>query len=345
MSKRLPFIGVLAAVATATAAALATTPGTNGSIAFRRYLNDEQSRSALYVMNADGTNARRITAPSSRHLDDQPDWSPDGTRLVFTRCFRIGPCRIMVINTDGSGLRGVTPRCTKRPTFTRVPRGCEDASAPSFAPDGQHVTYTRSTGRIRRFPKYKAETIQHSAVAMIGIDGRGRRELLRLPPYTGDLLYPQMSPDGRHIAFEVTLGALGRPRFGQSISVMDADGSDAHRVTPWRLHGGDNPDWAPDSSRILFRSNEEVADDRSQIYTVRPDGTGLTKLTDFPYTKRRLFSASFSPDGSSIVYGQADAKGRGDLYVMNADGTGSRVVYQDPAWDSAPDWGAASNAG
>src|SRR5262245_50442464 len=51
--------GLTAAAAGACAAALATTPGTNGQIAFRRWLNDETSRSALYTMNPDGTGVRR----------------------------------------------------------------------------------------------------------------------------------------------------------------------------------------------------------------------------------------------------------------------------------------------
>jgi TolB protein len=341
MSKRLALLGALAAFATASAAALATTPGTNGQITFRRYLNDDQTRSAIYTMNADGTNVRQIVKPATGGHDDQPDWSPDGSRLAFTRCPDDGLCRLMVVNADGSGLRYVTPRCARKFVFPRVPRGCADTANVSFTPDGQHLLYTRASGRIRPFPKLQTDQIQHSAVVMVGLDGRGSRVLRRLPAYKGDANFPQMSPDGRYIFFERANGPLGKPAFGQAIFVMNADGTGLHRVTPWRLHGGDNPDWAPDSSRILFRSNLDVADDRSQFYTVRPDGTGLTKLTAFPFAKRRLFSASFSPDGRSIVYGQADASGRGDLYVMNADGTGAHLVLQDQAWDSAPDWGVA----
>jgi len=133
---------------------------------------------------------------------------------------------------------------------------------------------------------------------------------------------------------------------GQAIFVMNADGTNVHRVTPWKLRGGDNPDWAPDSSRILFRSLEEADAERAQFYTVRPDGTGLTRLTNFPKGHRRVFSASFSPDGTQIVYARAnDRREHGDIWLMNADGTNQRPLYAVPAADSAPDWGGLLGPG
>src|SRR4051812_1508798 len=127
MHTRLVLLGALAAFATATAAALATPPGTNGPIAFRRWLNDDTTRSALYTMNPDGTGVRRIVRPFRRGHDDQPDWSPDGSRLAFTRCPNVQPCRLMVVNADGSGLRAVSP--TARPG-RRPGRGWPSPPAP-----------------------------------------------------------------------------------------------------------------------------------------------------------------------------------------------------------------------
>jgi Tol biopolymer transport system component len=323
------------------AVALATTPGTNGQIAFRRYFNDAQTRSAVFTMNADGSNLRRVTNAPRRTHDDQPDWAPDGKRLAFTRIPNNGPNYVEVVNADGSGLHRVTPRCAHKPTPNRVPRGCEDAGEVSFVPDGQHVTYVRATGRIRRFKKFDYEQIQHAAVAIIGVDGTGEREILRVPAYSADIHFPQVSPDGRFIVFERFNSPLSRPRFGRALFVMNVDGTGLHRVTPWSLHAGDNPDWAPDSSRILFRSNVDVNDERSQYYTVRPDGTGLTPITHFPFTHRRLFSATFSPDGSQIVFAKADAEGRGDVWMMNPDGSNPHPVLTAAPWDSATDWGAA----
>jgi len=339
--KRHALVGALAAVATASAAALASTPGTNGQIAFRRYLNATHSQTALFTMNADGSNLRQIVRSPPRRNDDGPDWAPDGKLIVFSRNPAVGPHWIEVVNADGTGLRRVTPRCARAPAPNRVPRGCEDAGEPSFTPDGGHVTFARATGRIRRFPRFEYEQIEHAAVAIIAVDGTGEREILRLPRYAGDIHYPQVSPDGRLIVFERFNSPLARPRLTRALFVMNADGSGVHRVTPWRLQAGDGPDWAPDGSRILFRSKVDVDDERSQYYTVRPDGTGLTQISHFPFTRRRLFSATFSPDGQQIVFAKADAKGRGDVWIMNADGSNPHSVFAAAPWDSAPDWGAA----
>lgn len=340
---RLALAGAIAVLVSVPTVAAATTPGSNGQITFRRYFNADHTKSAVFTMNADGTDVRQITHPPQGTNDEGADWAPDGKRLVFPRNPADGPIWLEVVNADGSGTTRVTPVCPQKSAPHRVPVGCEDASEPSFAPDNQHVTYARATGHIRQFKKYDWEQIEHAAVAVIGVDGTGEREILRLPRYAGDIHYPQMSPDGCWIVFERVNSPLRKPRLGRALFVMKADGTDVHRITPWSLSAGDNPDWAPDSSRILFRSNVEVDDERSQYYTVRPDGTQLTQITHFPFTKRRLFSASFSPDGQQIVFGKADSKGRGDVWIMNADGSNPRPVLTVKPWDSGPDWGASPN--
>src|SRR4051794_31025983 len=126
----------------ATAAAVATTAGTNGRVAFRRYADAKQTVGAIFTMNPDGSDVRRITNPPAHSVDDQPDWSPDGKRLTFSNCQ--ATCYVWVVNADGTGRQRLT-HCGHAETPTGVPKDCEDGQFASFAPDGQHVTFTRST--------------------------------------------------------------------------------------------------------------------------------------------------------------------------------------------------------
>jgi Tol biopolymer transport system component len=55
--------------------------------------------------------------------------------------------------------------------------------------------------------------------------------------------------------------------------------------------------------------------------------------------RTKVYSASFSPDGTAITLGMTGVNGQADVYTIGIDGTGLTPVTRSPAWDSAPDWG------
>lgn len=326
-------VGLALAGATLGAAALATPPGTNGRIAFRRYASPAKTSGAVFTIEADGSGLTQVTHPPAGNVDDQPDWAAGSARMVFCRINKKGSCAISVVNPDGTDLRRLTRPCDA------LPPKCVDRYQPSFAPDGAHILYTRASGKIKKFGGGAME-VEHSAVAIMGTDGRGEREIYRLPKYAADVENALMSPDGRFVAFERANGPKGKNAFGRAVFVVRSNGSGLRQLTPWKLAAGDGPDWAPDGSRLLFRSKEDVDERHSQYFTVRPDGSDLVQLTHFP-VGTKIFSATWSPDGTQIVFAKGDANARGDLWVMNADGTNQHPILQAAPWDSAPDWGPA----
>jgi TolB protein len=330
---------VLAAVvgvaATVTAAALATFPGSSGRIAFRRYFNDDHTKSAIFTVKSDGRGELRITHAPAGTFDDQPDWSPDGSLLAFTRCKANGPCSVDIVHSDGSGLRRLTPA-----SCTSGPPKCEDDANISFLPDGKHVVFTRSTGKVKHGHDW--DQIQHSELVVTDLRGAGARTVLASKPYTADYNFAAFSPDGKRFVYEQANAPWARPGGGHSaLFVANTDGSDDHRITPWSLDGGDNPDWSPDGNWIVFRTHVRY-DQGCQIDLIHPDGTGLKQLTSFK-PNANVRSAAFSPDGSKIVFaGDNGQGGNPDVYVMNLDGSDIHKVTTNPLWDSAADWGTAS---
>jgi Tol biopolymer transport system component len=159
------------------------------------------------------------------------------------------------------------------------------------------------------------------AVAAAGI-GFGVWALRRDEP-----LRPAAGPIGK-IAFT----ADSPTDTGSDLYVMNADGSGRTLLVAlpdWEIA----PAWAPDGTRIAFDSVSEDGTRRA-IYLVRPDGTGLTLLLE------GASSPAWSPDGSRIAFtGGSGREGReGDIYVMNADGSGVTQLTDEPGAQFDPTW-------
>ena len=82
------------------------------------------------------------------------------------------------------------------------------------------------------------------------------------------------SPDGKFIAF-----ATGESN-NQKLYTMSADGSQLNQLAPrLNLSGISELAWSSDSQQIAFAFNE-IKGDKSNLYVINRDGSGLTKLTN-----------------------------------------------------------------
>jgi hypothetical protein len=267
---------------------------------------------AIYLGDANGKDAVRVS-PEGLEDAGAPAWSPDGRRVAFVR-FDITDegfaSEIGVVNADGSGRRVV---------LRQQSQSLAAVYDPVWMPGGERLAYTRT--RFAGDGRYGFDV--HS----VGVDGTGDELLL------GDAKGPAFSPDGERVAFGELRGAEGDTCGSDEcypdgdLAVASADGSDRRVLLRTGVDEGD-PVWSRDGSRIAFssgRNTPHLRFEEDEVYSVAPDGSCLTWLTNGTPASR---SPAWSPDtgpaapapcgmtGREAVVGATPARGtRGALWV------------------------------
>ncbi|MDP9234380.1 MAG: hypothetical protein M3P01_07495 [Actinomycetota bacterium] len=171
---------------------------------------------------------------------------------------------------------------------------------PTWSPNGKRIAF------------YSARS---GFLSVVDADGHNARTVTRIE---GDA--PTWSPDGTWIAFDSN---------GRAIYVVRPDGSKLHRIATshrrWRLT---EAAWSPNGRRIAY-TRYRTGTQKSDIYTMKPDGSDATLLV------RNALEAAWSPNGSEIAFSR---NGAANIYSINADGSGMIQLTSGPAADFSPAW-------
>lgn len=256
------------------------------------FLVDKQA----YRIDSDGYNLTAVTTGGEQALS--PTWSPDGSRIAYTR-FNDGSGPVVVLDRTGG----------RHP----VPGTAVDLNiTPGFSPDGQWLAFARV-----------AE--EGTDIYKVSLAGGGKPQRLTAGRFA-DNLSPTYSPDGRRIAFVSTRAGLPQ------VYVMSADGTDQELLAPfdYGVTGSSNaPEWSPDGASLVFHRDVSRS---PQIFVLDVNSRRVRQLT----SSGRNEDPTWAPDGRHVAF-VSDRSGRRQLWVIDME-TGRVRQVRTSAAVRLPSW-------
>jgi len=288
----------------------------------------------VWIVHADGTNARRVPAALIRDCT----WSPVVDRLAYiseqASLRVIEPRALADAGPEGEG-HVILQTAINEQALTTI-------QYPVWSPDGRQLAY------VLQF--HGPDALPDVSIGIVDLES-GPRELYAPPsPSQDDFVLAGWTPDGRsvlfwHPSFSASALADGQPLLrlplagGEPVAVADS----------MLLH----PDFRNSSSTgqhmaLTVGAGRETWTNK-RIVLIYLETGGWEYLTDEAVS---AFSPTFSPDGSQIAYvaapdvghvwGGNEAKvgaAQRRIWVMNVDGSDQHPLTDDPAYrDERPLW-------
>lgn len=257
----------------------------------------DMNYSNLWLVRSDGREHRPLT--TGKFLDNNPRWSPDGTRIAY------------MSNRDG--MPQIYMHWVASGQTAAITNLTDPAMGLSWSPDGSHLAFNK---------------LVPAAPLIVG--------QMPAPPPGAQWAEPAKYTDEIVFRFD---GIGDVPAGAWHLFVIPSEGGTPRQLTTgdqsyspgfFTLPGG-GPEWAPSSDAIIVDANLREDSDLewmdSEIYEISLADGSVRALTD---RRGPDNSPSVSPDGSRIAYLGYDDRYQGyqvtRLHVMNRDGSGSRVV-------------------
>jgi Tol biopolymer transport system component len=258
-----------------------------------------------------------------------PSFNATGDKFVMTG--RPAPGTAL-----GASLQVVNTGSNKADTIYQ--EKARNVMAPSWTPSGDKILF--GIGVYNLFfngfngvvLKSEDRTEGGAQIAMVNADGTGFHEVTSGVNNNG---FPSMAPDGKRFVYR----SFGPD--GEGLRIMNLETKAVTKLT----EGYDNfPLWSPRGDLIMF---SRAAEGDYEIYTIKPDGTGVKRLT---FSRGNDAHMAWSPDGESIVWASSrlgfkdegtytDApQPYGELFVMRFDGTRVQQLTDNQWEEGTPAW-------
>jgi len=282
---------------------------------------------ATPIVRHDG--AVLVIATTGEHSAQNPALSPDGKTLFFTRYLHgydatLGP--------GGGLLEQPVTGGTISPLYDRDEATNVNGLASWNGPTNR-IAFAVSTG--------------NGDIATVDAQGKGFLQVTHAGP-NDTYLEPTYSPDGTFLVFEDDEPNVSDQFNRADIVWAPAGGGSVKVLVNGRLTATDNrlPVWAPDGTKILFQRRVDLSTDVYNLYTIRPDGSGLHQITRGDNCDS---DASWSVDGKwiadSACFSGLGPTPHSNIFLVSSDGRsviratcdvnhedGAPTISQDGRW-------------
>jgi dipeptidyl aminopeptidase/acylaminoacyl peptidase len=299
------------------------------------FLSDRSGTTQVWIMEADGSRPRQVThmptgaggvlfSPDGKRLlftsevyPDCPDEACNQRRLEEEKTSRIRAriydsllyrhwnrwrtarrTHLFVVQTDGSGLRDLTPGDRDAPPFSLG--GPDDYD---ISPDGQEVCFVMNSD-----PEPAIST--NSDLYVVPISGG---DPVKITVNAGADQSPKYSPDGKYLAYR-TQSRAGYESDRWRLAVMQRATGEARILTENLDRWVGSFAWSPDSSRLFFTVEDRG---RQGIQMVAVAGGAARSVAAGAAT---LDDMQFTPDGKTMVYTERSAARPLEIYRVPSSG-------------------------
>lgn len=283
---------------------------TGGGMGLLAYVSEQTNLPQIWLLDVNSGSTWQLTEEAEGAC--QPDWAPDGARLVFT-----SPCLKRSERYPGSLLYIIDINTRLVTALPPMIYGGYDAD---WSPDGNRMVFT----------VMENETEQ---IYLLFLDDN---RLIRLSDGQFNDRQPAWSPDGSKIAFI-------RTRYYDQIWLMSAEGSEAEQFSMSGTTNNWQPAWSADGSIIYFNQGIKPNSPFPVLMAMRLTDKGTYAeyrikqqgMTDYEYL---ISAVDASPDGYWLAFELYRVSGNHDVYIMPPAGAIPTRLTTDMAEDYNPVW-------
>lgn len=305
------------------------------------FASDRDGLTNVWTMDLNGKNLRQVSKEKEREVSN-PAWTPDGQYLVNRKHFRntrsLGAGEMWLYHASGGNGLKLTDRRNWE----------QNATEPTVSPDGRYVYFTEDVSPGGNF-QYSRNA--HAQIYVVQRLDRQTGLRNTVTGGAGSALRPQLSPDGKTMAFVRRVGLksvlwVREMESGRERALWD--GLDHDQQEAWAIYGTyPGYDWMPDGKSLVIWAQGGIhsVDIESGRATNIPFTARVRQtITEAVRTPQRVSPDSFdvkmlrwatvSPDQRRVVYTSL-----GKLWIKDLPGGAPRRLTTDtnnaelfPSW-------------